>query len=435
LAQVGRRKSERIYGESTDSLRLPDSHEHLWKIEIMNTHADKAQESEKKPSFDGAVHNEPRRTAAPPLQFVDNRPEASAQRALQEMANHSPQAMRGNFFQEIANNHSGAIVQRQIDLQPYGEKITDVPLDKVLDFLGMSDSNNKTSFRRTIEGDYGFRTALQRLIGDGEIRTYGFLQAAELMAAGRTEARITHRGATYDLDRTFRGADQARDSVYKVRGGEGISVIKSGPDLAKEAGITEQVTGHENVVGLLDREDDNSQIRLEYAAQGTLADFNVDDANKARTLIRGIINGLNHVHEQGVVHGDVGAANVFVGGTQAAPVAKIADFGESMQGPDAITNNLANDISGGTNLLQSLAAKVDSDLARQFIVTIAALRHSALDLMRKAELAVPLSAEQLELFAVLGEEPPAQGLPPTAEEITDIRARWLELLNSPFLAN
>jgi hypothetical protein len=55
--------------------------------------------------------------------------------------------------------------------------------------------------------------------------------------------------------------------------------------------------------------------------------------------------------------------------------------------------------------------------------------------MRKAELAVPLSAEQLELFAVLGEEPPAQGLPPTAEEITDIRARWLELLNSPFLAN
>jgi hypothetical protein len=85
--------------------------------------------------------------------------------------------------------------------------------------------------------------------------------------------------------------------------------------------------------------------------------------------------------------------------------------------------------------VSELTANRETVCAYQFIVTVAALRNSALDLMRKAERAVPLSAEQLELFEVLGEQPPAQGLPPTAEEITDIRARWLELLNSPFLAD
>ena len=46
--------------------------------------------------------------------FVDNRPEAIAQRNLQEMANNSPQAKQAAQWQSVANNHS---VQQQEPIQ------------------------------------------------------------------------------------------------------------------------------------------------------------------------------------------------------------------------------------------------------------------------------------------------------------------------------
>lgn len=69
----------------------------------MNTHTDKTQENKSQ-----SVANETsqmRRSGKSSLQFVDNRPEAVAQRKLQEMANNSPQVSQLREFQETADEH------------------------------------------------------------------------------------------------------------------------------------------------------------------------------------------------------------------------------------------------------------------------------------------------------------------------------------------
>jgi len=67
----------------------------------MNTHADKTQEN-KNQSVANAVPQK-QSGGESTFQFVDNRPEAIAQRKLQEMANNSPRAMQLKAFQNIAN--------------------------------------------------------------------------------------------------------------------------------------------------------------------------------------------------------------------------------------------------------------------------------------------------------------------------------------------
>jgi hypothetical protein len=68
----------------------------------MNTHADKIQEN--KSQTVAAETSQMRSGGESTLQFVANRPEAIAQRKLQEMANNSPRAMQLKAFQDMANN-------------------------------------------------------------------------------------------------------------------------------------------------------------------------------------------------------------------------------------------------------------------------------------------------------------------------------------------
>ncbi|SER56985.1 hypothetical protein SAMN05421690_10391 [Nitrosomonas sp. Nm51] len=68
----------------------------------MNTSADKTQENNSK-SVSGAS-SQMQISGKSTFQFVDNRPEAIAQRKIQEMANNSSQASRLRAFQEMANN-------------------------------------------------------------------------------------------------------------------------------------------------------------------------------------------------------------------------------------------------------------------------------------------------------------------------------------------
>lgn len=48
-----------------------------------------------------------------------------------------------------------------------------------------------------------------------------------------------------------------------------------------------------------------------------------------RSLVRDILVGLAHVHAKGVIHNEIDAKNIFLGGTDEVPVAKIADFGDN----------------------------------------------------------------------------------------------------------
>ena len=70
----------------------------------MNTHADKTQEN-KSQSVANAV-SQKKNSSKSTFQFVDNRPEATAQRTLQEIANNSPQTKQAAQLQSMADNHS-----------------------------------------------------------------------------------------------------------------------------------------------------------------------------------------------------------------------------------------------------------------------------------------------------------------------------------------
>lgn len=70
----------------------------------MNTHADKTQEN--KSQAVSAADSQKQSGGESTFQFVDNRPEAIAQRKLQEMANNSRQAKQATQLQAMADNHS-----------------------------------------------------------------------------------------------------------------------------------------------------------------------------------------------------------------------------------------------------------------------------------------------------------------------------------------
>ena len=70
----------------------------------MNTHADKTQENKSQSVANAA--NQQQSDGESTFQFVDNRPEAVAQRKLQEMANNSPKAKQTAQLQAMANNYS-----------------------------------------------------------------------------------------------------------------------------------------------------------------------------------------------------------------------------------------------------------------------------------------------------------------------------------------
>jgi hypothetical protein len=68
----------------------------------LNTHADKTQETKSQSVANGNI--EIKRSDESTYQFVDIRPEATAQRKLQEMGNNTPQVSQLRAFQEMANN-------------------------------------------------------------------------------------------------------------------------------------------------------------------------------------------------------------------------------------------------------------------------------------------------------------------------------------------
>lgn len=80
----------------------------------MSTYADKTQED--KSQAVSAETSQLQSGGESTFQFVDNRPEAIAQRKLQEMANNSPQAMQLRAFQKMANNSPQAKQAAQLQV-------------------------------------------------------------------------------------------------------------------------------------------------------------------------------------------------------------------------------------------------------------------------------------------------------------------------------
>jgi hypothetical protein len=78
----------------------------------MNTHADKTQENKSQSLANEASQKQSGGEST--FQFVDYRPEAIAQRKLQELANNSPQAKQAAQLQATANNSPQAIQAVQL---------------------------------------------------------------------------------------------------------------------------------------------------------------------------------------------------------------------------------------------------------------------------------------------------------------------------------
>ncbi len=93
---------------------------------------------------------------------------------------------------------------------------------------------------------------------------------------------------------------------------------------------------HENLLSVHDvvRLADGAIVVLEYAEGGSLAD-SMDASGhvspkRAASILRGVLSGLEALHEAGIVHGDVKAANVLL--VRDASV-KLADFGIARLAP------------------------------------------------------------------------------------------------------
>lgn len=334
-------------------------------------------------------------------------------------------------------------VQRRIDLVGLSSK-PDAQLDDVMRFLRASDQAYGTTHAQTVAGDPELLGALRARIEAPDAHRYGFLQAGDLVTDLRLDLKraIKQGSKVYDVDRTLR---EAADSVYQVsRDGE-TSVIKQAgaerqPEMSNEADMMERVRGHGNVIALIERAPDDRQIRMEYVRNGMLRDFQVDTEPKAKGLARGIIDGLAHCHAQGVVHGDLDNKNVFIGGTQAAPVAKIADFGSGSHGPEALRSKAAGDICGGATMLRSLATPYLPG-AVTFVQAVAAVEQEAIGIntrnMQAGAQNVEAQALELgmsvEAYAeMMGPQPEVAA--PTIEEVATLLANWRGLTGDAWLA-
>ncbi|MBK6265254.1 hypothetical protein JKA74_09400 [Marivirga sp. S37H4] len=78
----------------------------------MYTHADKAQDN--KSQSVSASSFQIQSGSESTFQFVDNRPEAIAQRKLQEMVNNSPKAIQFKAFQDMANNNPEVVQLKKL---------------------------------------------------------------------------------------------------------------------------------------------------------------------------------------------------------------------------------------------------------------------------------------------------------------------------------
>jgi hypothetical protein len=95
----------------------------------MNTHADKTEEKKNQSATNG--NTQIKRGGELTYQFVDNRPEAVAQRKLQEMANNSPQVSQLRSLQLMANNSSQT--KQLAQLQAVSNSVAASPIQRIVE--------------------------------------------------------------------------------------------------------------------------------------------------------------------------------------------------------------------------------------------------------------------------------------------------------------
>lgn len=101
----------------------------------------------------------------------------------------------------------------------------------------------------------------------------------------------------------------------------------------REAQVWRAATGHPNVLPVIEADSYDGQVIIvsEYAAGGTLKDWldrnggQAPSCESAVSMMEGILSGLEHLHEKGLVHCDLKPSNVLLQGE----TPRITDFGVS----------------------------------------------------------------------------------------------------------
>ena len=116
--------------------------------------------------------------------------------------------------------------------------------------------------------------------------------------------------------------------------------------IRQEAQVWLKASGHTNIVPVLDAEIYDGQVVIasEFVAGGSLSDWLNQHGGKAPSveaafgMVRGILDGLQHLHESGLIHRDLKPGNVLV--QKGRP--RLTDFGLTrLLKPSGNTSNLA----------------------------------------------------------------------------------------------
>jgi hypothetical protein len=156
----------------------------------MNTHADKTREN-KSQSVADAI-SQKKSGGESTFQFVDNRPEAIAQRKLQEMANNSPRAMQLTAIQEMANNSPQA--KRAAQLQAMADNHSaqqQQPIQKKNNNTGLPD-NLKTGMENLSGLSLDDVKVHRNSDKPAQLQAHAYAQGTDIHLASGQEKHLPH---------------------------------------------------------------------------------------------------------------------------------------------------------------------------------------------------------------------------------------------------
>uniref|UniRef100_A0A1E1XH30 non-specific serine/threonine protein kinase n=1 Tax=Amblyomma aureolatum TaxID=187763 RepID=A0A1E1XH30_9ACAR len=136
-------------------------------------------------------------------------------------------------------------------------------------------------------------------------------------------------------------------NVQKVKSNNLVTFVQQ----ERNAMLSLGSPGHPNVIKLFDTFKDKSNVYLlyEYAKEGELwekvKNIGVPDRYAARVLVRQLLNGLEYIHDHGLIHRDLKCENVVIKDGNL----KIIDFGTS-----AFVNSMGDDERGVMDATESI---------------------------------------------------------------------------------
>lgn len=221
----------------------------------MNTHADKKQENKNQSVSNGESQMQ---SSGDSFQFVSNRPEAVAQRKLQETANNSPQVSQLKAFQDMASN--GPQAKQAIQLKSASNDVVQ---------LGAFGRIGKETLKGATSGAVGGAmigavggTTIAPGIGTAAGAGMGAIAGGVLggvagLAGGVTDEVASAMGMGKDKDKS--APIKAEQSALKEMEDKNIqsSLIKMGSKVSKHEGeigsLKEEVRINKGLINLMEK--------------------------------------------------------------------------------------------------------------------------------------------------------------------------------------